>query len=89
MSDALRDQNRIPNVIVVDTNGNPAHLKVDPITGELLISVYDGSGGGSSRDVSHRDSNRIPVGLVDNSDDGMSELTIDSANGYLLIENDL
>jgi len=37
MADAKIDDNYGKTALVVDTNGNPANLKVDPVTGYLLV----------------------------------------------------
>ncbi len=82
MSNAKIDNNRNAAAIVVDTNGNPANLLVDPVTGRLLIDVSIVSATTPVLNNAKIDDNRRPNGLAS---DGTNPrpLLIDNRNGFL------
>jgi len=86
MSQAKRDENYEPTALAVDTNGNTEPLRVDPVTGRLLIEIYIVSSTTPATLAGKRDENRIPSGLAVTDDGTPTPLIIDNRNGYLFVD---
>ena len=83
-----KDQNHKSTALAKDTNGNPAPLKVDPITGRLIIEIY-----AVSNPVNHVlntnnkiDENYKEASLAVYNNDNVIPLHIDNTNGYLFVD---
>lgn len=87
MENAKRDENRTTVALVVtdEVDSTIVPLKVDPISGRLLVTLVSPSGGyvGGQTHIP-RDSNKVPsVALVD-SNGVVRPLLVDPVNGAVL-----
>lgn len=90
MSNAARDQNRVPTMVVADsTDGTtPINIKVNPTIHSLMID--DNTTGTDRSDApAKRDENRVPLLMGVSSDDGVTPVPIygDASTGALLVDS--
>jgi len=85
-TNAKRDENRVTVALVSDGLGNTVPLKVDPVTGRLLmtIAVMDSTVPVLSEGAK-RDENRVTTALAS---DGTTErpLLIENSSGLLFVD---
>lgn len=85
----LKDENsiRVAAGVTDDASLDISMLRVDPVTGYLLVGAISGSAGsGALSSVARRDQNHSPVCLgYDETNDVLVEIATD-ANGYLLCD---
>ena len=88
MSNAKIDDNREPTGLVVDTDGNPANLKVDPTTGRLLIEITAVGDEARTLNTNKIDENSEPTSMAvtDDANTTPTPLHIDNELGYLFID---
>lgn len=85
---AKRDQNKVPTLLAVDTNGDTQPMRVDPSTSRLLIEIVAVTDSTPSTLAVKRDENRVHVGCAV-TDDGSATVTpliVDNRNGYLFVD---
>lgn len=84
-----KDENsiRVGAGVTDDASLDISMLRVDPVTGYLLVTAISGSAGsGGLSSVARRDQNQSPVCLgYDEDNDTLVEIATD-ANGYLLCD---
>ena len=89
MANAKRDDNReIVGLGWDSTNSTPLQLKVDPVTGRLLITISSSNSSPTKHSQpAKRDDNRIPVGLG-TDDDGTAAVAPlhTKSTGFLSID---
>lgn len=84
MAQAKRDENRITSGLAFDgTTTQP--LKVDPVTGRLLIAIdiVSSTSPANSRTLAKHDDNCEPTALVVDDNGDYKNLLVDSRNGSL------
>lgn len=85
-----RDSNNRPvaGAVTDDANKTVVPLKVDAVSGRLLLQVDKSSGGAPTvaNQPASRDGNNEPVSLVKGSDSNVYPLHIDATSGHLSID---
>ena len=77
-----KDENRVPEVLAEDENGNAVPIKIDNATGRLLAKITDvTSVAPSDQSLGVRDENRIPVAMGEDSGGNPLPIMIDNRNG--------
>jgi len=81
------DENKEYAPIVTDTNGDTAHLLVDPVTERLLIELSITTSTTPSSNVRTKiDENKEHVSQAVDSNDKTKPLLIDNRSGYLFVD---
>lgn len=84
MANAEIDENRERTALGVDSTGIPRRLKVDPVTGRLLIKIVNIAAGSPILNNGKIDENRKHTAFAVNSTGDIRPLLIDNRNGYLM-----
>jgi len=79
------DDNNCYVVLAKDTDGNAIPLRIDPVTGRLLIEIHYVAEAERTVNPTEMDENNEATSLVLGDDDVIYPLQIDNRNGYLLI----
>lgn len=80
--DAPKDKNRVRTILGVNPSGSTQPLKVDSITGRLLVKITSVSSVSPASVVKKRDNNRIPT-LLGANGAGIKEMRVDNRNNGL------
>lgn len=71
-----------------DANLTPTQLKVDPVTGYLIVINVGGTVGGTVNTALRTDANDNPVGMaVSETDASVIRPLLTTTEGYLLVSN--
>ena len=91
MAQALRDQNHVPVGIGVSNTDSvtPVMLRVDPVTGYLIVDNTSQSLAVTSAETDKRDQNHVPTVYGVSSVDGVTPVPIRTdEDGKLLVQFD-
>lgn len=81
--EASRDDNRIATLLGVNPSGVVTALKVDNVTGRLLVAIKKTTTVLPTDTEFTRDGNRVPVAIAVDNSNNPQEIKADNRNGYL------